>query len=55
MKARETFSPLGPYIVTKDEIDDPQNLDVKLWVNGVLKQDFNTMTWRTLSRPVFPG
>ncbi len=42
MKARETFSPLGPYIVTKDEIDDPQNLDVKLWVNGELKQDFNT-------------
>ena len=42
MKARETFSPMGPYIVTKDEIDDPQNLGVKLWVNGDLKQDFNT-------------
>jgi 2-keto-4-pentenoate hydratase/2-oxohepta-3-ene-1,7-dioic acid hydratase in catechol pathway len=42
MKSRETYSPIGPYIVTKDEIDDPQKLDIKLWVNGELKQDFNT-------------
>jgi 2-keto-4-pentenoate hydratase/2-oxohepta-3-ene-1,7-dioic acid hydratase in catechol pathway len=42
MKSRETFAPIGPYLVTKDEIDDPQNLPVRLWVNGVLKQDFNT-------------
>jgi 2-keto-4-pentenoate hydratase/2-oxohepta-3-ene-1,7-dioic acid hydratase in catechol pathway len=42
MKSRETFAPIGPYIVTKDEIDDPQKLDVKLWVNGEIKQDFNT-------------
>ncbi len=42
MKSRDTFAPIGPYIVTADEIDDPQNLDVKLWVNGDLKQDFNT-------------
>jgi 2-keto-4-pentenoate hydratase/2-oxohepta-3-ene-1,7-dioic acid hydratase in catechol pathway len=28
--------------VTKDEIADPQNLPVKLWVNGECKQDFNT-------------
>ncbi|NQV54961.1 MAG: fumarylacetoacetate hydrolase family protein [Rhodospirillales bacterium] len=42
MKSRETYAPIGPYIVTKDEIDDPQSLDVKLWVNGDLKQDFNT-------------
>ena len=28
--------------MTKDEITDPNNLDIKLWVNGVLRQDFNT-------------
>lgn len=42
MKSRETFAPIGPYIVTKDEIDDPQKLSVKLWNNGDLMQDFNT-------------
>ncbi|MET9696078.1 fumarylacetoacetate hydrolase family protein [Streptomyces sp. NPDC006529] len=35
----ETFTPLGPWLVTADEIPDPQVLDVKLWVNGELKQD----------------
>ncbi len=42
MKARNTFAPLGPWIVTADEIDDPQELSVKLSVNGELKQNFNT-------------
>ena len=42
MKSRDTFAPMGPYLVTADEIDDPQNLDVKLWVNEDLKQSFNT-------------
>ena len=42
MKSRDTFAPIGPYIVTADEIEDPQKLDVKLWVNGEIKQDFNT-------------
>lgn len=42
MKSRDTFAPIGPYLVTADEIADPQDLDVKLWVNGALKQDFNT-------------
>jgi 2-keto-4-pentenoate hydratase/2-oxohepta-3-ene-1,7-dioic acid hydratase in catechol pathway len=42
MKSRETFAPVGPYIVTADEIRDPQNLQIKLWVNGELKQNFNT-------------
>lgn len=41
-KSRETFAPTGPFIVTADEIPDPQNVDVKLWVNGELKQSFNT-------------
>jgi 2-keto-4-pentenoate hydratase/2-oxohepta-3-ene-1,7-dioic acid hydratase in catechol pathway len=42
MKSRETFAPVGPYIVTKDEIPDPHNLQVKLWNNGVLRQNYNT-------------
>ena len=42
MKSRDTFAPIGPYLVTADEIDDPQKLDIKLWVNGQVKQDFNT-------------
>ena len=42
MKSRDTFAPIGPYLVTADEIKNPQKLSVKLWVNGVLKQDYNT-------------
>jgi len=41
-KCRETFAPMGPYIVTADEIADPHRLQIRLWVNGVLKQNFNT-------------
>jgi 2-keto-4-pentenoate hydratase/2-oxohepta-3-ene-1,7-dioic acid hydratase in catechol pathway len=42
MKSRDTFAPIGPYLVTKEEIEDPQKLPIKLWVNGELKQSFNT-------------
>jgi 2-keto-4-pentenoate hydratase/2-oxohepta-3-ene-1,7-dioic acid hydratase in catechol pathway len=42
MKSRDTFAPIGPYIVTADEIRDPQKLQIRLWVNGTIKQDFNT-------------
>ena len=42
MKSRDTFSPLGPFLVTADEIPDPHALQVSLWVNGELKQAFNT-------------
>lgn len=42
MKARETFAPIGPYIVTKDEIADPQKLQVTLKNNGTVMQNFNT-------------
>src|SRR4051812_32451741 len=42
MKSRETFAPMGPYIVTADEIKDPHKLQVRLWNNGTLKQNFNT-------------
>ncbi|HXX37351.1 MAG TPA: fumarylacetoacetate hydrolase family protein, partial [bacterium] len=34
--------PLGPWIVPASDIPDPQKLGLKLWVNGVLKQDSNT-------------
>ena len=42
MKSRDTFAPMGPYLVTADEVPDPLNLQVRLWVNGDLKQNFNT-------------
>ena len=42
MKSRASFCPIGPFLVTADEVADPQNLPVKLWVNGECKQDFNT-------------
>jgi 2-keto-4-pentenoate hydratase/2-oxohepta-3-ene-1,7-dioic acid hydratase in catechol pathway len=42
MKSRETFAPIGPYLVTADEIPNPQKLAIKLWNNGQLFQDFNT-------------
>ncbi|MFI9806017.1 fumarylacetoacetate hydrolase family protein [Streptomyces sp. NPDC052301] len=38
----ETFNPLGPWLVTADEVPDPQALSLKLWVNGELKQDGTT-------------
>jgi 2-keto-4-pentenoate hydratase/2-oxohepta-3-ene-1,7-dioic acid hydratase in catechol pathway len=42
MKSRDIFAPIGPYIVTADEIADPHRLQVRLSVNGVIKQNFNT-------------
>ena len=42
MKSRDTFAPMGPYLVTADEIRYPHHLQIRLWVNGALKQDFNT-------------
>jgi 2-keto-4-pentenoate hydratase/2-oxohepta-3-ene-1,7-dioic acid hydratase in catechol pathway len=42
MKSRDSFAPIGPWLVTADEIADPQHLPIRLWVNGVIKQDFNT-------------
>lgn len=41
-KAFDGFSPFGPYLVPARFIADPQNLSVKLSVNGVIKQDSNT-------------
>lgn len=64
-KSRDTFAPIGPYIVTADEVPDPQNVHIQLWVNGVLKQDFNTndmahpitrcVEWVTSTHAMGPG
>jgi 2-keto-4-pentenoate hydratase/2-oxohepta-3-ene-1,7-dioic acid hydratase in catechol pathway len=42
MKSRATFAPMGPYLVTADEIADVDNLQVRLWNRGELMQDYNT-------------
>ena len=42
MKSRDTFAPMGPYLVTADEVPDPHGLQIRLWVNGTLKQHFST-------------
>lgn len=65
MKSRETFAPMGPYIVTADEISNPMNLQIRLWNNGTLKQNFNTddmahniarsIEWITSIHPLEPG
>jgi 2-keto-4-pentenoate hydratase/2-oxohepta-3-ene-1,7-dioic acid hydratase in catechol pathway len=41
-KSSDTFAPLGPYLVTCDEIEDPHNLHLWLKVNGVTRQDSRT-------------
>lgn len=43
-KGCDTFGPIGPYLVTKDEIKDPQNLNMWLEVNGRRMQTGNTRT-----------
>ncbi|WP_410602709.1 fumarylacetoacetate hydrolase family protein [Amycolatopsis sp. lyj-90] len=41
-KSCENFNPLGPWLVTADEVPDPQDLGLRLWVNGEKKQDSST-------------
>ena len=65
VKSRETFAPIGPWLVTADEITDPQNLQVRLSVNGTVKQNFNTddmahkiprcIEWLSSIHPLRPG
>jgi len=65
MKSRDTFAPIGPCIVTADEIPDPHRLQIRLWVNGALKQNFNTsdmahkiprcIEWTTSIHALEPG
>jgi 2-keto-4-pentenoate hydratase/2-oxohepta-3-ene-1,7-dioic acid hydratase in catechol pathway len=65
MKSRATFAPIGPFLVTNDEIKDPLNLQVRLWVNGTLMQNYNTsdmahkiprcIEWVSSIHPLEPG
>ncbi len=48
-KSWDTFGPIGPWILTADEVPDPQKLDIKLWNNGDLRHDFDTSD---MARPV---
>jgi 2-keto-4-pentenoate hydratase/2-oxohepta-3-ene-1,7-dioic acid hydratase in catechol pathway len=41
-KSFDTFGPIGPALVTADEVPDPHNLHVQLYVNDDLRQDYNT-------------
>ncbi|XID92194.1 fumarylacetoacetate hydrolase family protein [Paenibacillaceae bacterium WGS1546] len=41
-KTADGFCPIGPYTVTADEVGDPQNLALRTWVNGELRQNSNT-------------
>src|SRR5499433_1771829 len=42
MKSRDTFAPIGPYIVTKDEIKNVDKMQIRLTNNGVVMQNFST-------------
>lgn len=41
-KTCDDFSPMGPYLVTADEVGDPNNLQLKTYINGEVRQDSNT-------------
>lgn len=41
-KSSETFNPAGPFLLTRDEMPDSSNLEMKLWVNGELRQNSST-------------
>ena len=41
-KTMDKFMPIGPYLVTADEVPDPQALTLRTWLNGELRQDSNT-------------
>jgi len=41
-KSLDTFCPIGPVVVTADELPDPHNLSIQTWVNGELRQSSNT-------------
>jgi 2-keto-4-pentenoate hydratase/2-oxohepta-3-ene-1,7-dioic acid hydratase in catechol pathway len=41
-KGQDTFAPMGPIIITKDEIENPHDLNLSLKVNGIEKQNSNT-------------
>jgi 2-keto-4-pentenoate hydratase/2-oxohepta-3-ene-1,7-dioic acid hydratase in catechol pathway len=65
MKSRDTFAPIGPYIVTADEIKDPHKLPIVLTNNGTVMQKFNSddmahkiprcIEWVTAIHTLMPG
>lgn len=65
MKAHDTFAPMGPFLVTRDEIADPQKLRVRSWCNGEIRQDYNSddmvypvaecVAWVTSIHTMYPG
>ena len=64
-KSYAGFTPLGPWMVTADEIPDPQDLAIKLWVNAELRQDSSTremvysvaelLAYASTVMPLYPG
>jgi 2-keto-4-pentenoate hydratase/2-oxohepta-3-ene-1,7-dioic acid hydratase in catechol pathway len=64
-KSLDASSPVGPWIVTKDEVSDPQNLHLRLRINGVAKQEANTremiyplteiIRWLSIGMTLLPG
>ena len=65
MKSRDTFAPMGPWIVTADEIPEPQKLNIELRNNGQVMQKFSTddmahqiprvIEWLSSIHPLEPG
>jgi 2-keto-4-pentenoate hydratase/2-oxohepta-3-ene-1,7-dioic acid hydratase in catechol pathway len=41
-KTMDKFMPIGPYLVTADDVPDPHALSLRTWLNGELRQDSNT-------------
>ncbi len=64
-KSWDTFGPIGPWIVTADEVEDTQKLQIRLWNNGDLRHDFNTddmarsvaevLEWVSTESTLYPG
>lgn len=64
-KSFDTFCPIGPWIVTADEIDDPNSLHVRFWNDGQLRHDYTTddmehrvpelIAWATSRVPLSDG
>jgi 2-keto-4-pentenoate hydratase/2-oxohepta-3-ene-1,7-dioic acid hydratase in catechol pathway len=65
MKSRDTFCPIGPYLVTADEVRDVNHLQIRLWNNGTLMQNFNSsdmahkiprcIEWLSSIHTLYPG
>src|SRR5258707_267582 len=65
MKSRDSFAPIGPYIVTADEVPDPHKLPIVLTNNGTVMQKFNSddmahkiprcIEWVTSIHTLLPG